>query len=85
MPMGASRQIALSGDLLRLLGEVARAGFFYEALSPEPVLAQQLCDLEARAYIRYCGYPEEFWIILPGGEQLLLATQAARRNRAEIG
>lgn len=85
MPIGDSRDTAVSGDLLRLLAEIARAGCFYEALSPEPMQARQLCDLEARGCIRYCPYPEEFWIVLPAGEELLLGSQAPRRSRAGTG
>ena len=74
MPTGGSYHNALSGDLLGLLAEVARAGCFFEALSPEPQQARQLRDLEARGCIRYCPYPEEFWVVLPAGEKILVAS-----------
>jgi hypothetical protein len=60
----------MNEDLLRLLADVARAELFYQTLSPQPSQLQ-LCDLESLGYIRYCSYPEEFWIVLPAGKDLL--------------
>jgi hypothetical protein len=64
-------QVLMNSDLLRLLDSVARAPVFYESLSPVPSLRQQLGDLESLGYIRYCPYPEEFWIVLPAGKEFL--------------
>jgi hypothetical protein len=64
-------RIVMNGDLLRLLDSVARANVFYEALSPLPSRRRQLGDLESLGYIRYCPYPEEFWIVLPAGKEFL--------------
>jgi hypothetical protein len=61
----------MNDDLLRLLDDVARGQVFYEALSPVPSRLRQLCDLESLGYIRYCPYPEEFWVALPAGKELL--------------
>lgn len=78
MPTGAPRnfgQVTVNEDLLRLLGDVERAGFFYEPLSPQLTQFRQLRDLEALGYIRYCPYPEEFWIMLPAGRARLLNSE----------
>jgi hypothetical protein len=66
-----AHRVAMNEDLLRLLADVARAELFYQTLSPQPSQLQQLCDLESLGYIRYCSYPEEFWIVLPAGKALL--------------
>lgn len=59
-------------ELVRLLADVEREEPYYcESLSPESSKYQKLCELEARGYIRYCVYPEEFWIILPRGREFL--------------
>ena len=68
-------QVRVNHTLLRLLADVERAGFFYEPLSPQPTLFRQLRDLEAIGYIRYCPYPEEFWIMLPAGRDALLDSE----------
>ena len=62
----------LDDELVRLLADVERGDpYYYELLSPESSKYQQLCDLESRGYIRYCSYPEEFWVILPRGREFL--------------
>lgn len=61
----------MNEELLQLLADVARAGLFYETLSPQRSQLQQLFDLESLGYIRYCSYPEEFWIVLPAGKDFL--------------
>jgi hypothetical protein len=66
-----SRQVVINDDLIRLLNDVARAQVFYEALSPLPSRLRELRDLEALGYIRYCPYPEEFWVVLPAGKEFL--------------
>jgi hypothetical protein len=58
-------------DLLQLLESVARVQVFYEVLSPLPSRRQQLSDLESLGLIRYCPYPDEFWIVLPAGWEFL--------------
>jgi hypothetical protein len=46
------------------------ARYFTKPL-PVPSRLRQLCDLESLGYIRYCPYPEEFWVALPAGKELL--------------
>ena len=74
--MGASPQGTqspeLDDELIRLLADVERADpYYYESSSPQSSKYQQLCELESREYIRYCSYPEEFWVILPRGREFL--------------
>lgn len=64
-------KVVVNDDLLRLLADVARAEVFYEILSAPPSRFEQLCDLESLGYIRYCSYPEEFWVVLPAGKAFL--------------
>jgi hypothetical protein len=60
--------------LIQLLADVERGDPYYcETSSPESSKYQQLCKLESRGYIRYCSYPEEFWVILPRGKEFLLS------------
>ncbi len=60
----------LADELIRLLAEVERADTYYcESSSAQSY--QQLCSLESLGYIRYCSYPEEFWVILPAGKEFL--------------
>jgi hypothetical protein len=66
-----NRQVVINDDLIRLLDDVARVLVFYEALSPLPSRLRELRDLEALGYIRYCPYPEEFWVVLPAGKEFL--------------
>ena len=62
----------LDDELFRLLADVERAdSFYYESSSPQSSKYQQLCSLESLGYIRYCSYPEEFWVILPRGREFL--------------
>ena len=59
-------------ELVRLLADVERGDAYYcESSSPQSSQYQQLCSLESRGYIRYCPYPEEFWVILPAGKEFL--------------
>ena len=68
--------VVMNDDLTRLLADVARAEMFYDAtLSPSQSQFQQLCDLEFLGYIRYCSYPEEFWVVLPAGKEFLLKSK----------
>jgi hypothetical protein len=62
---------ALDDAYLRLLGDVARTDPYYESLSPAPSCYERLCTLESLGYIRYCPYPEEYWVILPAGKEVL--------------
>ena len=62
----------LDDELIRLLADVERADpYYYESSSPQSSKYQQLCSLESLGYIRYCSYPEEFWVILPRGREFL--------------
>jgi hypothetical protein len=61
----------LNDELVRLLADVERADPYYESSSPQSSKYQQLCSLESLGYIRYCSYPEEFWVILPAGKDFL--------------
>ena len=62
----------LDDELVRLLVDVERADpYYYESSSPLSSKYQQLCSLESLGYIRYCSYPEEFWVILPAGKEFL--------------
>ena len=70
------RPDAMNVELLQLLADVAGAGIFYETLSPRPSELRQLLELESQGYIRYCPYPEEFWIALPAGRDLLSHSEA---------
>lgn len=72
---GIVHRVEMNDELLQLLADVAGAGVFYEALSPPQSRLHQLYDLESLGYIRYCSYPEEFWIVLPAGEEFLSRIQ----------
>jgi hypothetical protein len=69
--MTHDRQAVMNDDLVHLLAEIARFDTFQEALSPQPSRLSQLWDLESLGYIRYCPYPEEFWVVLPAGREVL--------------
>ena len=57
---------------IELLAAVGRAHLgYYAPLSAESCTHEQLCHLESLGYIRYCRYPEEFWVILPAGKEFL--------------
>ena len=65
-------QTQIEGDLIVLLKAVESARpFYFESLTPESPTHQQLRQLEGLGYIRYCRYPEEFWVMLPAGKELL--------------
>jgi len=75
----------LDDELVRLLAEVERGDPYYcESSSPESSKYQQLCELESRGYIRYCSYPEEFWVILPRGREFLSTGSQRRRLLGEL-
>jgi hypothetical protein len=76
--MTTRAKVVMNHDLLRLLENVARAQVFYEVLSPAASRRQELCDLESLGYIRYCPYPEEFWIVLPAGREFLGTSKHSR-------
>jgi hypothetical protein len=67
----------MNDDLAHLLAEVARAEIFQEALLPTRSRLQQLWDLDSLGYIRYCPYPEEFWVVLPAGKEFLSTSALA--------
>jgi hypothetical protein len=70
----------LDDELVRLLADVERGDpYFCESLSSESSKYQQLRELESRGYIRYCSYPEEFWVILPRGREFLSTGSQRRR------
>src|SRR5216683_4216410 len=74
----------LDDDHIRLLADVERGDpYYYESSSPQSSRYQQLCSLESCGYIRYCSYPEEFWVILPRGREFLL-TGSQRRFLGEF-
>ena len=75
----------LDDELFRLLADVERAdSYYYESSSPQSSKYQQLCSLESLGYIRYCSYPEEFWVILPAGKEFLSTPSARRRLLGEL-
>src|SRR5712691_3787212 len=70
-PQG-SEPSELDDELIRLLVDVEQADpYYYESSAPQSSKYLQLCELESRGYIRYCSYPEEFWVILPRGREFL--------------
>ena len=76
-PQG-SEPSELDDELIRLLVDVEQADpYYYESSAPQSSKYQQLCELESRGYIRYCSYPEEFWVILPRGR---VSTGSQRRR-----
>lgn len=77
----AVHRVVVNDDLLRLLDDVARAQVFYEILLPARSRIEQLCDLESLGYIRYCSYPEEFWVVLPDGKEFLLRSKLGSLSR----
>jgi hypothetical protein len=84
-PQG-SEMPELDDDLVRLLADVERGDpYYYESSSPQSSKYQQLCSLESLGYIRYCSYPEEFWVILPAGTEFLSTLRARRRRSGELG
>ena len=76
--MTTRAKIVMNDQTLRLLEEVARAQVFYESLSPVPSRRQEMSALESLGYIRYCPYPEEFWIALPAGVEFLATSKHSR-------
>ena len=71
----------LDDELVRVLADVERADpYYYESSSPQSSKYQQLCSLESLGFIRYCPYPEEFWVIRPAGKEFL-STLSRRQPR----
>ena len=71
-------------ELVQLLGDVERGDPYYcESLSAESSKYQKLCELEARGYIRYCAYPEEFWVILPRALEFLSSQRQPETENRE--
>ena len=86
--MGASPQGTqspeLDDELIRLLADVERADpYYYESSAPQSSKYQHLCRLEYLGYIRYCSYPEEFWVIRPEGKEFLSTRNARSRLLGE--
>lgn len=72
MDRAAQTSERVDDRLTGLLKAVELAGpFYYEPLSPDFLIHGQLCVLESLGYIRYCRYPEEFWVMLPAGKEFL--------------
>src|SRR5207245_4658962 len=83
-PQG-TKSPALDDEHIRLLADVERAyPYYYESSSPQSSKYQQLCSLESLGYIRYCSYPEEFWVILPAGKEFLSTLSQGRRFSREL-
>jgi hypothetical protein len=73
-----------SDELLNLLADVNRDDpYYYGPLSPEAHESMMLRKLESLGYIRYCPYPEEFWVMLPEGRVLL--QKAANISSGQLG
>ena len=75
----------LDDELIRLLADIERADpYYYGSSSPQSSKYQQLCSLESLGYIRYCSYPEEFWVIVPAGKEFLSTLRQRRRLLGEL-
>lgn len=61
----------LDAELVGLLAAVEQEDPYYEPALPKSRKYERLCNLESLGYIRYCPYPEDFWVILPAGRELL--------------
>jgi hypothetical protein len=64
-------QPGLDDELVAQLSAVKREDPYYEPSFPKSRAYELLCKLERLGYIRYCPYPEDFWVILPAGRELL--------------
>jgi hypothetical protein len=62
----------LDDELVGQLSAVEQENLYYEPSLPKSRKYELLCMLEGLGYIRYCPYPEDFWIILPAGREVLL-------------
>jgi len=61
----------MNNDLFELLARVDYEGSYYGPLSKEIPEYQLLRELETLGFVRYCPYPDELWVILPSGKDLL--------------
>ena len=61
----------IDSELFELLARVDYEDNYYAPLSKETPEYQLLSKLENLRFVRYCPYPEEFWVILPSGKDLL--------------
>jgi hypothetical protein len=61
----------IDSEMFELLARVDYEGNYYGSLSTETPEYQLLRKLENLGFVRYCPYPEEFWVILPSGKDLL--------------
>jgi hypothetical protein len=80
----SSGQPLMRDELAQLLAEIARAEVFQEALLAPVSRLQQLRELEALGLVRYCPYPEEFWIALPAAKDFLAGAPSSGRH-ASLG
>jgi len=61
-------EVGISAAELALLREVAAAHEgFYSSLSEDAPDVIALRALARRGYVRFCPYPEEFWVTTPEG------------------
>ena len=67
-----SKSTVLDDELIGLLDTVEKEDPYYEPSLPKSLEYERLCKLESLGYIRYCPYPEDFWVILPAGREILL-------------
>ena len=70
-PSNSTVPTVLGDELVGLLADVAREEPYYEPSIPTSTTYKDLCKLESLGYVHYCPYPEDFWILLPAGRQLL--------------
>ena len=66
-----TRQPVLSAELVGQLSAVEQEDPYYEPSFSKSRKYELLCELERLGYVRYCPYPEDFWVILPAGRELL--------------
>jgi len=67
-----SNSPVLDDSQIGLLAALEREEPFYEPSLPQSAKYESLCRLESLGYVRYCPYPEDFWVILPSGREALL-------------
>jgi len=70
-PPNSTGLTVLDDELVGLLAAVEREEPYYEPSLPQSLRYIGLCRLESLGYVRYCPYPEDFWVILPAGREVL--------------
>jgi len=75
----------LDAELVGLLAAVEQEDPYYEPASPKSPKYERLCKLESLGYIRYCPYPEEFWVMLPAGRDFLSRAVRSEYGRGDLG